>query len=76
MSFIKGAHQGNSVERIKTIVIHEIPTAALITGDLFMMPTLLNIFPQFICNETSWRVISWNSGGSRGSVAQWLGRLP
>ncbi|XP_068686257.1 origin recognition complex subunit 3-like isoform X1 [Montipora foliosa] len=32
MSFIKGAHQGNSVERIKTIVIHEIPTAALITG--------------------------------------------
>ena len=54
MSFIKGAHQGNSVERTKTIVIHEIPTAALITGDLFMidmhilllfmMPTLLNIF--------------------------------
>lgn len=35
MRFIKRAHEGKSAERIKNTVIHEIPTAALITGDLF-----------------------------------------
>ncbi|XP_067018831.1 origin recognition complex subunit 3-like isoform X2 [Acropora muricata] len=32
MGFIKRAHEGKSAERIKNTVIHEIPTAALITG--------------------------------------------
>jgi len=32
MGFIKRAHKGKSAESIKNTAIHEIPTAALITG--------------------------------------------
>ena len=32
LEFIKSAHKAKSVESARTTVIHEIPTAALITG--------------------------------------------
>ena len=34
LEFIKSAHKAKSVESARTTVIHEIPTAALITGGL------------------------------------------
>lgn len=64
VGFIKRAHIGKSVERIKNTVIHEIPTAALITGYLLWFQCILPLYFPFTFVHSGWdKVLEYTDVG-------------